>query len=182
MSVVHGLGPYPSSCPTSSSAHPTLAQTDPTAGPIATPSSELAHSPFVVPSAGFPVYAPEVYLPPPQPSHSPYPSPGALFDIGPPSSVTPGLSPTSEPTENLISYYFEHVRKLQFAFAGQELTEVLYLVSVLVNLLLMLLLPPLPFLSCLPCCLLEHGVSGMIIIIITTTISVAAGLLEKLLS
>lgn len=31
------------------------------------------------------------------------------------------LLPMVEPTDQLIVYYFEHVRKLQFAFAGQKL-------------------------------------------------------------
>ncbi|KAI0342709.1 hypothetical protein BDW22DRAFT_141097 [Trametopsis cervina] len=65
------------------------------------------------------------------PHMSPYPSPGAMFEVAPQPSVSPitmqqRMSPLNEPTEPLIAYYFEHVRKLQFAFAGQELTTVLY--------------------------------------------------------
>ncbi|KAI0783975.1 fungal-specific transcription factor domain-containing protein [Irpex lacteus] len=73
---------------------------------------------------------------------SPYPSPHSMFDVSPlshpPPSVSPVnnttnntprmMSPMVEPTDQLVAYYFEHVRKLQFAFAGQELTQVLYLV------------------------------------------------------
>ncbi len=79
-------------------------------------------------------------------SVSPYPSPHSMFDVNPlshppPPSVSPVnntnsntprmMSPMVEPTDQLVAYYFEHVRKLQFAFAGQELTQVLYLVSTL---------------------------------------------------
>ncbi|KAI0687729.1 fungal-specific transcription factor domain-containing protein [Cytidiella melzeri] len=63
---------------------------------------------------------------------SPFPSPQTIFDHIPhqqqqphPSSVSPVTLPVLEPNEQLVSYYFEHVRKLQFAFAGQELTGAL---------------------------------------------------------
>ena len=76
------------------------------------------------------------------PNLSPYPSPQGFNGLTLPPSVS--VSPVNnvaaarmmsppmiEPTDQLIGYYFEHVRKLQFAYAGQELTQVLYLVSYL---------------------------------------------------
>ncbi|KAI0091027.1 fungal-specific transcription factor domain-containing protein [Irpex rosettiformis] len=70
-------------------------------------------------------------------STPPYHSPhgminGLALPHPPPPSVSPAnsrlASPIIEPTEQLVGYYFEHVRKLQFAYAGQELTQVLYLI------------------------------------------------------
>ena len=76
------------------------------------------------------------------PNLSPYPSPQGFngltlppsVSVSPVNNVAAGRMmspPMIEPTDQLIGYYFEHVRKLQFAYAGQELTQVLYLVSYL---------------------------------------------------
>ena len=66
------------------------------------------------------------------PAMSHYGSSYLAADVLPPS-LSPATalraSPLNEPTEPLISYYFEHIRKLQFAFAGPELSQTLYLVS-----------------------------------------------------
>lgn len=68
------------------------------------------------------------------PNMSPYHAPTYL----PPENIpTPSLSPVnalrasplSEPSEQLIQYYFDNVRKLQFAFAGPELAQTLWHVS-----------------------------------------------------
>jgi hypothetical protein len=49
-----------------------------------------------------------------------------------PVSIIPtprDLSPFNEQTEPYIQYYFEHVRKLQFVLAGNDLTQTLSFVS-----------------------------------------------------
>lgn len=52
----------------------------------------------------------------------------AGYPPGPPTAPTPAPRAAPPDEQDYVAYYFQHVRQLQFVFAGNSLTETLYIV------------------------------------------------------
>lgn len=70
---------------------------------------------------------------PPPPAFNTFPHPGGMhdhggfdFDLRPPSPALPPVSGQNSIQGDHVIYYFEHVRKMQYIFAGNTFTNVTY--------------------------------------------------------